>query len=94
MGKSSRLPVNICFAIDRSSSMKGKNLNYTKQALANAVTLLRREDIVSIVTYDNEVKKLVLRPTKSYQKDEIIDAVNRITACGGNQLERRTPVCL
>ncbi len=50
-----RSPVNIALAIDRSGSMEGEPLQFVKQACAHVVDLLTPDDILSIVTFEEQV---------------------------------------
>jgi Ca-activated chloride channel family protein len=50
-----RAPLDVAFALDRSGSMSGEKLTLVKEAVDVAVRLLREEDRVALVTYDNRV---------------------------------------
>ncbi len=54
-----RLPLNIALVIDRSGSMEGDPLNYVKQACSYVVDLLEPNDILSVVTFEEQVDVLV-----------------------------------
>ena len=54
-----RAPVNIALAIDRSGSMEGQALDAVKQACAHVVDLLTPDDILSIVTFEEQVDILM-----------------------------------
>lgn len=54
-----RTPVNIALVLDRSGSMKGKKLNQAKEAAIMALNRLNRDDVASIVAYDDIVRTLV-----------------------------------
>lgn len=54
-----RPPLNICLAIDRSSSMRGKKIEYARQAASFAVQQLLTTDRVSVVVFDRAVSTLV-----------------------------------
>ena len=49
---------NLSFVLDRSGSMSGSKIEYTKQALSYAIDLLGEKDYISIVQY-NEVVDVV-----------------------------------
>ncbi len=55
---SARVPLNISIVIDRSGSMQGIKMGYTKKAAKEIINQLRPEDLVSIVIYDNTVDSL------------------------------------
>jgi Ca-activated chloride channel family protein len=50
-----RLPLNLCLVIDRSGSMEGEPLEYVKRACSYVVDLLEPTDILSIVTFEEQV---------------------------------------
>lgn len=51
-----RLPLNLCLCIDRSGSMEGEPLDYVKQACAYVVDLLDQNDVLSIVTFAEDIE--------------------------------------
>ena len=66
-----RLPVNVGFVIDRSGSMRGEKLDYTRQAVQFALNHLDKDDTVSVVVFDDQVDVLV-PATKVENKDHLI----------------------
>lgn len=54
-----RAPLNICLAIDRSGSMEGEPLEYVKRACEHVVDMLEPNDILSIVTFEENVDVLM-----------------------------------
>jgi len=46
---------NLSFVIDRSGSMHGDKLNHTKKAVAFAVGHLGKEDLCSVIAFDDEL---------------------------------------
>jgi len=54
-----RLPLNLALVIDRSGSMEGEPLDYVKGACAYVVDLLEPNDILSVVTFEEQVEVLV-----------------------------------
>jgi Ca-activated chloride channel family protein len=48
--------LNLSMVIDRSGSMSGEKLQYAKQAAAHLVELLGKEDLASVVMYDDSVE--------------------------------------
>ena len=50
-----RMPLNLCLVIDRSGSMEGEPLEYVKRACAYVVDLLEPTDVLSIVTFEEQV---------------------------------------
>lgn len=72
-----RLPLNVCFVIDRSGSMAGAKLEYTKQAVSFAINHLESEDMVSVVIFDSEVE-LLIPATRAVNKDQLIARVGQL----------------
>jgi Ca-activated chloride channel family protein len=54
-----RAPLNICLVIDRSGSMEGPPLDYVKRACDYVVDMLEPNDILSIVTFEEQVDVLM-----------------------------------
>jgi Ca-activated chloride channel family protein len=54
-----RAPLNICLCIDRSGSMEGEPLEYVKRACDYVVDMLEPNDILSIVTFEEQVDVLM-----------------------------------
>ena len=57
--ESDRAPVNLAIVLDRSGSMAGDKLARAREAAIMAIGLLRSDDIVSVITYDNVVNVVV-----------------------------------
>ena len=54
-----RAPINVSLCIDRSGSMEGPPLEYVKQACDYVVDMLEPNDILSIVTFEEQVDVLM-----------------------------------
>lgn len=54
-----RAPLNVCLCIDRSGSMEGEPLEYVKRACDYVVDMLEPNDILSIVTFEEQVDVLM-----------------------------------
>lgn len=54
-----RAPINVCLVIDRSGSMEGEPLEYVKRACDYVVDMLEPNDILSIVTFEEQVDILM-----------------------------------
>ncbi|HEY3268916.1 MAG TPA: VWA domain-containing protein [Armatimonadota bacterium] len=54
-----RMPLNLALAIDRSGSMEGEPLQYAQRACAQIIDLLEPSDILTIVTFAEDVDVLV-----------------------------------
>ena len=51
-----RLPLNVSFVLDRSGSMSGSKLEFTREAVAFALSNLDPDDTVSVVAFDDLVE--------------------------------------
>lgn len=51
-----RLPLNLSFVLDRSGSMEGSKLAYTKRAVEFALHHLARQDYASLISFDDQVE--------------------------------------
>ncbi len=80
-----RMPVNIALVIDKSGSMGGSKIEQAKQGAITAINRLGSLDIISIITYDTEVKVL-LPSTKLTNKQEVINMIRSIQAGGSTAL--------
>lgn len=78
-------PINVALVIDKSGSMNGSRIEYTRMAAIEFVKRLREEDIVSIVTFDHNIN-VVLPAQSAANKDNIINAIQGITAGGSTNL--------
>ena len=54
-----RLPLNLSLVIDRSGSMEGDPLDYVKHACGYVIDLLDQNDILSVVTFAEDVEVLI-----------------------------------
>ena len=83
--KEGRLPLNLGFVIDRSGSMSGEKLHYTKQAVQYAAGHLASNDIASLTVFDESVE--VLYPAQPLTlRDEFKGMVTRIFPGGCTNL--------
>ncbi len=74
-----RMPLNICLVIDRSGSMEGEPLEYVKRACAYVVDLLEPSDVLSVVTFEEQVD-VVMPARRVMNKALIKEHINRIQA--------------
>jgi Ca-activated chloride channel family protein len=82
---SARPPLNLAAVIDRSGSMAGPKLDYTKQALRFLIDQVTEKDHLAIVTYDDVVQTPV--PSQPIiQKDLLKAQVSQITPGGMTNL--------
>jgi len=72
-----RLPLNIALVVDRSGSMEGEPLDYVKRACGYVVDLLEPNDILSVVTFAEQVDVLV-PARRVVNKTLLKEHINRI----------------
>ncbi|GIV88921.1 MAG: VWA domain-containing protein [Chloroflexus sp.] len=80
-----RMPVNVCFVLDRSGSMKGEKIERLRQAVVKAIELLDQQDSLAIVIFDHRTEVLVpAQPVRN--RAMILDLVHRIRDAGGTRM--------
>ncbi len=72
-----RSPLNLCLVIDRSGSMEGEPLEYVKRACGYVVDLMEPSDVLSIVTFEEQVD-IVMPARRVVNKALIKEHINRI----------------
>jgi len=80
-----RRPLNISLVMDRSGSMAGAKIDYTRQAAQFLVQHLGPKDIFSIVLYNDKVETL-FGPDVIRQKDEVTHLIENIRVHGTTNL--------
>ena len=80
-----RVPLNISFVVDRSGSMSGQKITYTRQALGLCLNSLDSQDIQSMVLFDDEVEVL-MDSGPVVNKDLAKQLVKQIMARGSTNL--------
>jgi Ca-activated chloride channel family protein len=80
-----RPPLNIALVVDRSGSMAGDKLDRAKEAARNIVERLDRDDIFSLVSFDDQVK-VELRAGRVGDRREAYNAINRLQPGGSTAL--------
>lgn len=80
-----RRPLNLSLVIDRSGSMAGAKLDYTRQAAQMLVQNLSAQDILSVVLYSDTVETLLM-PEHVRRKDIISQRIATIKASGTTNL--------
>lgn len=84
-GPEERLPLNLSFVLDRSGSMAGSKLAYTKRAVEFALQHLTARDFASVVSFDDQVEVPVAqRPVGD--KGVFAAAVNQLYPRGSTNL--------
>lgn len=85
MGEARRRPLNLSLVIDRSGSMAGPKIDYTRRAAQMLVQNLGATDTLSVVLY-NDLVDTLLNPEKVQRKDIINQQISRITPSGATNL--------
>ncbi len=80
-----RRPLNLSLVIDRSGSMAGEKIDYTRQAAQFLVQNLGIQDTLSVVLYNDHVETLLM-PEKVRRKDIINQRIGAIKAAGTTNL--------
>jgi Ca-activated chloride channel homolog len=81
----SRSPLNLSIVLDRSGSMSGKPLHYCKEASKFVVNQLSKEDLLSVVVFDNTVRT-IFPPQEVTHKDLLENKINQIETGGMTNL--------
>jgi len=82
-----RLPANIVLIADVSGSMKSDDkMRLQKKALTTLVSQLNAKDSVAIIAY-NTTAHTLLKPTKASKKRTIYNAIKKMKAGGGTNVE-------
>jgi Ca-activated chloride channel family protein len=80
-----RMPVNVCFVLDRSGSMKGEKIDRVRRAVAQAIELLDGQDIASVIIFDHRTEVLIPAGPVT-NKRELQDRISRIRDAGGTRI--------
>lgn len=80
-----RMPVNVCFVLDRSGSMKGNKIERVRRATALALDKLDEQDTFSVVIFDHRTEVLI--PSQPVQdREELKQTIERIRDSGGTKI--------
>lgn len=80
-----RPPLNVALVIDRSGSMSGQRIYHAQQAAEMAIKMLKPNDIISLVSYNNEAQVL-LPATKVGDGSMALKLIKQLHATGGTAL--------
>ncbi len=76
-----RTPVNVSFVIDRSGSMRGERMMQAREAAAAAIRRLDKNDIASVVIFDDKIDLLMqAQPVDNHAA--FIDRIRQVEARG------------
>ena len=78
-------PLNLCLALDCSTSMRGKYLDTVKATALTLIHQMRPQDRLSLVTFNDRANVLI--PAGSHSDPGRIDSIIRsLQACGGTEI--------
>ncbi|MFH1314297.1 MAG: VWA domain-containing protein [Candidatus Eisenbacteria bacterium] len=81
-----RLPLNVSIVLDKSGSMRGDNkMENAKRGAIEIVERLTRDDILSLVVYDNS-PRVIIPAQHVRDKDALIKMISRVYAGGSTAL--------
>ena len=85
--RSKRPGVSVSLVLDRSGSMGGRKIDLARQAVAHAIRLLKDDDQLSVIVYDDEVETVLERmaATKGARR-QALAALAQIDARGSTNL--------
>lgn len=83
--ETNRRPLNLSLVVDRSGSMAGAKIDYTRRAASMLVQNLGVSDILSVVLYNDTVDTLLM-PEPVRRKDIINQQIERIVPSGATNL--------
>ena len=81
----SRIPLNLCLVLDRSTSMQGARLQRVKEATNYVVDYLADEDYFSLVTFSDRAE-VVLPAQRGFDKAIAKSKVSMIHSSGGTEI--------
>ncbi len=80
-----RLPLNLCLVLDRSTSMRGSRLNRVQVAVEMVLEKLGANDVISVVGFSDRAEVLV-PPTPGQETRRIISRIKSMVASGGTEI--------
>ena len=80
-----RPALNICLALDRSTSMKGERMDTVKAAATTLIRQLRPDDVLSVITFADRAEAVV-PATRKAEIESAINQVHMIRTGGGTEI--------
>ncbi len=80
-----KLPLNLCLVIDRSSSMRGDRLLQVKEAAQRIVEQLGSQDYFSLITF-NDRADIVIPAQRVNNRQDLKTRISSVEAAGGTEM--------
>lgn len=80
-------PLNVCLVLDRSTSMKGERMDMVKTTAIEIIRQLRRQDIISIVTFSDRAEVLI-PASRRLERSAIETQIQMIQTGGATEIFR------
>ncbi|MFQ5399469.1 MAG: VWA domain-containing protein [Anaerolineae bacterium] len=80
-----RLPLNLCLVIDRSTSMQGARLDRVKSGVEMIIEKLAPDDVMSAVTFSDRAE-VILPARRISNKKAVMAQIRSILASGGTEI--------
>ncbi|AYC29087.1 VWA domain-containing protein [Paenisporosarcina cavernae] len=84
-GKDQLPSLGLILVMDRSGSMMGSKIELAKEAAARSVELLREEDTLGFIAFDDRPWTIV-EPVKMTDKQEVMDKILSVSPGGGTEI--------
>ena len=85
LGAASFVPLNICLALDVSTSMKGEKLEKAKETALHLIRKLRPQDIFSVVAF-NDRAEVIIPASRQANPVKMENSIRRIETSGGTEM--------